>query len=315
MPMQVPGFRPLSKGQLKRARDKCDEKREKRKMTPKMAPNEKERQRNEEQRKREETEEIQRLRNEEILRLCKEKQREKEEIRRLRTEEMQRLCKEQREEKEEIQRLRREEIRWLCKEQREEKEEIQRLRNEERERQPKQKKGRLAEQSAAVVQARLAGQYDAGMQPGPKFPEIIGFTNRRCTHSTSNMPAFDVVMNVDACDNSTLKAAAELVEELATREVLRVSKVIARYANLTIAALKTAQISGANPSGSVFAAGLAHPDGPVASIVMPRKGNLSCKCGEPVAANCTCLLGNPQIATHRCDCGLRDHRLGRGRAV
>ncbi len=101
MPMQVPGFRPLSKGQLKRARDKCDEKREKRKMTPNE---EKERQRNEE----------------------KERQR-KEEQR-------------NREEKEEKERQRREQIQRLCKEEKEKK---------------KEKKGRLAEQFAAVVQARL----------------------------------------------------------------------------------------------------------------------------------------------------------------
>jgi hypothetical protein len=68
--MQVPGFRPLTKRQLQHARDKCDEKREKRKMTPKMAPNE------EQVRLRNEEKEQARLRNEETR---KERQRKEEE--------------------------------------------------------------------------------------------------------------------------------------------------------------------------------------------------------------------------------------------
>ena len=99
-------------------------------------------------------------------------------------------------------------------------------------------------------------------------------------------------MRLDAsacCDNSTLRAAAQRVADLATPVLHTVREICAAYTNVTIENFTRAQISGANPSGSPLVAGREHPVDPLACTVATRLGNLSCTCGNSIAADCKCL--------------------------
>ena len=78
-----------------------------------------------------------------------------------------------------------------------------------------------------------------------------------------------------SCDNSTLRAAAQRVADLATPMLHAVREIFAAYTNVTIEHFTRAQISGANPSGSPFVAGREHPVDPVVCTVATRLGNLS----------------------------------------
>ncbi len=106
----------------------------------------------------------------------------------------------------------------------EEREEKRRRKEEEREekRRREEEEGkpvRLADQLAAVVEKRLTEQYDAGMQPAPIHPTAHVFAYGPCTHTARNLTAPGAVMRLDAsasCDNSTLRAAAQRVADLAT---------------------------------------------------------------------------------------------------
>ena len=91
------------------------------------------------------------------------------------------------------------------------------------------------------------------------------------------------------CDNSTLTAAAQLVADLATPMLRTVREIHAAFTNVTIEHFTRAQISGVDPSGSPFVAGREGPVDMVACTVAPRLGNLSCACGNSIAADCTCL--------------------------
>ena len=135
---------------------------------------------------------------------------------------------------------------------------------------------RLVDQLAAVVESRLKEQYDAGMQPARIHPNTHVFAHGTCTHTTRNLTAPGAMMRLDAppcCDDSTLRAAAQLVADLATPVLAllgTVRKIFAAYTNVTIEHFTRAQISGANPSGSPFVAGRIHPVDPVACTVATR---------------------------------------------
>jgi hypothetical protein len=129
------------------------------------------------------------------------------------------------------------------------------------------------------------------MQPAPIYPNSHVFAYGPCTHITRNLTAPGAVMRLDAsacCDDSTLRAAARRVADLATPMLHTVHEIFAAYTNVTIEHFTRAQSSGANPSGSPFVAGREGPVDPVACTVATGLGNLSCVCGSSIAADCTC---------------------------